>query len=178
MNFGTATGHTRHVYSFQITQRRFTDVFNLSDRVTHYNFRKYMDMELAVTGQYASAAAGAPSSKQKSLVDGILTTELREHIMHKSQSVLDQIGRLHLPVQNAKIQWIITRGKVDKTMPLSSVDENQLPAGTLTLIDVAHVSFKLNAMTITKSTQNRANKILFDPPVLLGVRSRSAIGSK
>jgi hypothetical protein len=82
--------------------------------------------------------------------------------MHKSQAVLDQIGRLHLPVQNAQIQWIITRGKVDKYAPISSVDENQLPPGTLTLVDMQNVSFKLSNMALTKSTQMRINGILFD----------------
>ena len=60
-----------------------------------------MDMELAVTGDYGPGST--PFSNQKSLVDNLLTSQLREHIIHKSQSVIDQIGRLHLPVQNAKI---------------------------------------------------------------------------
>lgn len=171
MNFGTATGHSRHVYSFQIAQRRFTDVFSLSDRVTHFNFRKYMDMELSVTGEQNYARDPVPSSNQKSLTDGVLTSQLRQHIIQKSQSVLDQIGRLHLPVQNAQLQWIITRGKIDKWSAISSVDENQLPPGTLTLVDMANVSFKLDAVTVTKSTQMRINGILFDA---FQPRSRSA----
>lgn len=64
-------------------------MFNLSDRVTHFNYRKYMDMELAITGEYSSGADGIPFSNQKSLVDGLLSSQLREHIIHKSQSVLD-----------------------------------------------------------------------------------------